>query len=65
MSERKYVVGTQFEDGSEKLKLEKERIRMPRALFCGLRGVLLRLRDGCTLFSASYFESSHGLYAVA
>ena len=58
-------MGTKFEDGSEKLKLEKERLRMRRALFCGLHGLLLRLEEGFTLFSASYFESFHGLNVVA
>jgi len=55
----------QFEDGSEKLKLEKERLRMREALSCGLHGLLVTLRGGFTLFSASYFESSHGLNVVA
>jgi hypothetical protein len=65
VSERSIVVGMQFEDGSEKLKLEKERSRMRRAVFCGLRGLLLRLRGGFALFSAGDFESCHGLNAVA
>lgn len=43
-------MGTEFEDGSEKCKSEKERLRMRRALFCGLHGLLLRLRGGFTCF---------------
>ena len=65
VSERKNAVGMLFEDGSEKLKFEKERLRMRRALSCGLHSLLLRPKGGITLFSASYFESSRGLNVVA